>query len=116
MFLSLNRKKFNNVITPGLRRGRLDVAVHRTGACRRPDRELDLAASVSSNVRVARHADAGSCEQSGVSQSVAGIAVAEKTRCIRPALRARRQSPFGASIQGWQGTISGTILGTSASA
>jgi len=55
--------------------------------------------------------DAGSCEQSGVRQSVAGIAVAEKNRCIRTSdpgwwtVAVRRQS----SRLAW--TISGTVGG-----
>ena len=55
---------------------------------------------------------AGSCEQSGVCQAVAGISVAEKNRCLQisaPAARivaARRQSSRLA------GTISGTVEGT----
>ena len=34
------------------------------------------------NARVAREVEAGACTQSGVCQSVAGIAVVEKNRCI----------------------------------
>ncbi len=64
------------------------------------------------NARMAREVDAGSCEQSGVRQSVAGIVVGEKNRCIRisapgaGSIAVRRQSSELA------GTISGTIEGT----
>jgi hypothetical protein len=64
------------------------------------------------NARGAREVDAGSCEQSGVRQSVAGIAVVEKNRCIRMIAPGRGAAPFGVCLQGLAGTISGTIEGT----
>ena len=61
-----------------------------------------------------REVDAGSCEQSGVRQSVAGIVVDEKNRCIRIGA----QGASGVAVQrrssALAGTISGTIEGTSA--
>jgi hypothetical protein len=49
-------------------------------------------------------------------QSVAGIVVGEKNRCISNGLRPRGTSPFGANLQRLAGTISGTIEGHSAGA
>ena len=49
----------------------------------RPDRAPDPAGVGVFDARVAREVDAGPCEQSGVRQSVAGITVVEKNRCIR---------------------------------
>ena len=59
------------------------ATVHRTGTCRTPDRAPDPRAPRVVNARVAREVDAGSCAQSVVRQSVAGIVVGEKNRCIR---------------------------------
>ena len=48
-----------------------------------PDRALDPTSVRRLNARVAREVDAGSCEQSDARQSVAGIVVGEKNRCLR---------------------------------
>jgi hypothetical protein len=65
---------------------------------------------------VAREVDAGSCEQSGVWQSVAGIAVVEKNRCIRISAPDPWNGAVDASIQGWQGQFQGQSRGQSAGA
>ena len=64
------------------------------------------------NARVAREVDAGSCEQSGVRQSVAGIAVAEKNRCLRISAPGAWSVAVRHRSSGLAGTISGTIEGT----
>jgi hypothetical protein len=65
---------------------------------------------------VAREVDAGSCKQSGVRQSVAGIVVGEKNRCIQISALARGASLFGATLQGWQGQFQGQSRALSAGA
>jgi len=56
--------------------------------------------------------DAGSCEQSGVCQSVAGIAVAEKNRCLRISTPGAWSVAVRHPSSGLAGTIAGTIVGT----
>jgi hypothetical protein len=87
-------------------------AVQRTGAWRKLGRELDPARvgclQRASGLRV----DAGSCEQSGVCQSVAGIAVAEKNRCLRISAPVAWSVAVRCQSSRLAGTISGTIEGT----
>jgi hypothetical protein len=90
----------------------MKVAVHRTGAFRRPDREPDPAVSGVFNTRVARELDAGSSEQSGLRQSLAGNAVTEKNRWIRTNVPGAWTGAFRRQFSRLAGTISGTIEGT----
>ena len=85
------------------------VAVLRTGAGRRPDRELAPAGVRVSNAQGATGVDAGSCEQSDMGQSVAGIAVAEKNRCIRTSAQGAWTEAVRCQSSRLAGTISGTI-------
>ena len=55
------------------------------------------------NAQVAREVDAGSCGESGVRQSVAGIVVVEKNRCIRIGAPGAWSVAFNAQLQGCQG-------------
>jgi hypothetical protein len=80
------------------------------------DRALDPACVRGFNARAVREVDAGSCEQSGVRQSVAGIVVGEKNRCISEGAPAREKSPFGANLRGRQGQFWGQSWGQSAGA
>jgi hypothetical protein len=50
---------------------------------RRPARASDLRAPRVLNARVATEVDASTCEQIGARQSLAGIVVGEKNRCVR---------------------------------
>jgi len=61
---------------------------------------------------VARDVDAGSCEQSGLRQSLAGNAVAEKNRCIRTSDPGAWTVAVRRQFSRLPGTISGTIEGT----
>lgn len=63
------------------------------------------------NARVAREVDAGSCDQSGVRQSVAGIVVGEKNRCIQITAPGAGSVAVRRHCSGLAGTISGTIEG-----
>lgn len=65
------------------------------------------------NVRVTRELYAGSCAQSGVHQSVAGIASAKRTAAFESAFRASEASSFGANLQGRQGQFRGQSRGQS---
>jgi hypothetical protein len=69
-------------------------------------------AVLSFNARVAREVDAGSCEQSGLRQPVAGIAVVKKNRCIRISAPDAWSGAIGRQSSALAGTISGTIEGT----
>lgn len=70
-------------------------------------------AVLSFNARVAREVDAGSCEQGGLRQSVAGIAVVEKNRCIRISAPNAWSGALGRQSSGLAGT---TISGDSRAA
>jgi hypothetical protein len=63
------------------------------------------------NARVAQDVDTGSCEQSGVCQSVAGIAVAEKNRCLRISAPGAWSVAVLHHLQGWQGQFQGQSRG-----
>ena len=80
--------------------------------CRRTDRGRIPRAVLSFNARVAREVDAGSCDQSGVRQSVAGIVVGEKNRCIQITAPGAGSVAVRRHCSGLAGTISGTIEGT----
>jgi hypothetical protein len=92
------------------------AAVHRTGACRRTDRERDPAHVGCLQRPSGQRVDAGSCEQSGVCQSVAGIPVAEKNRCLRISAPGAWTGAVRHQSSGLAETISGTIEGQSAGA
>jgi hypothetical protein len=66
------------------------------------------------NAQVAREVDAGSCEQSDARQSVAGIVVGEKNRCILITAPSAWSVAVRRHCSGLAGTISGTIEGHSA--
>ena len=66
---------------------------------------------VSFKARVAREVDADSCEQNRVPQSVAGIPIVEKNRCIRISARGAWSGAVRRQSSGLAGTISGTIEG-----
>jgi hypothetical protein len=77
---------------------RHNVAVHKTGACAPPVRPLDLRAVLMLDVPPSSYVDTGSCEQSHERQSVAGIAVGEKNRCIVVSALDARSSDFSAGF------------------
>jgi len=89
-----------------------NAPVQRTGACRRRDRELDPAGVGCLQRASGQIVDAGACEQSGVCQSVAGIAVAEKNRCLRISAPGLWSVAVPHQSSGLAGTISGTKEGT----
>jgi hypothetical protein len=63
---------------------------------------------------VATEVVVGSPEQSDVRQSVAGIVVGEKNRCIQISAPALRASLSAATLQSWQGQFQGQSRGQSA--
>jgi len=68
------------------------------------------------NVVVVREVDAGSCKQSGVRQSVAGIVVDEKNRCMQSTPRHRLRRRFHDRFLRWQGQFQGQQWGQMRSA
>jgi hypothetical protein len=68
------------------------------------------------NARVAREVDAGSGAQSAAGQSVAGIVVGEKNRCIRIGAPGQGSVALQGRSSELAGTVSGTIEGQSAGA
>src|SRR6478735_8775201 len=77
-------------------RGRTEAAVSQTGYCRRHVGALVQRAPRVFNARVARDVDAGSCEQGGVRQSVAGMVAGEKNRCVTSGSATPRPAESGA--------------------
>jgi len=68
------------------------------------------------NARVARDLDAGSCEQSGARQSVAGIIDGEKNRCLPAAARQHARRYFQQRSASRQGQFQGQKWGQAGSA
>ena len=87
------------------------AAVHRTDTRQKPDRELDPATSGAFIARVAREVVVGLREQSGVRQSVGGIAVAEKNRYLRISAPRASSGAVRHRSAGLAGTIEGTFGG-----
>ena len=85
------------------------TTVERTGACRRPDREPKPAGVGCLQRAIGQTSGAGSCEQSGVCQSAAGIAIAEKNRCCANHVLDRRIAPVERRFSRLAVTISAII-------
>ncbi len=68
------------------------------------------------DTRVAREVDAGSHEQSGVGQSVAGIVVGEKNRCLPISASGAWIVEARTNLLGWQGQLQGESREQSAGA
>src|SRR5688572_1682306 len=60
-----------------------NAAVHRTGACRPVHLRAKSPRARDVNGRVAGEVDASTCEQGAIRQSLTGMVVGDKNRCIR---------------------------------
>ncbi len=90
----------------------MDAAVERTGTCRRTYRALDPTCAAGPSTRERLESGRGSCEQSGVHQSVADIAVVENNRCLRISAPCAWSGAVRRQSSELAGTDSGTIDGT----
>lgn len=83
-----------------------------TGACGSVGVRVTLRAARGVNARAARELDGSTCEQGAIGQSLAGMVVGGKNRCIRLSGSAPSSRALATPFRELTGTISGTILGT----